>query len=305
LKKLENEPKKAIALIKDYRLPRECVPTGLLNSPDVWEALLRDMKPEAMIRNLGKMTSIGLVKPLSEASRFIVETLNDETALKKSRLHPIKVLTALLTYQQGHGTKGSLSWSPDTTVASALDAAFYKTFMNVEPSNKKTLLALDVSGSMDGGFVGGVQGLSPRLASAAMALITAATEKQHAFVGFSTQLIPLAISPRQRLDDVVEYMRAFPFGRTDCTLPIAWAFQNKVEVETFVIYTDSETWAGNLHPAQALKQYRKATGINAKLIVVGMVANDFTIADPNDAGMMDVVGFDTAAPVVMADFARK
>ena len=40
------------------------------------------------------------------------------------------------------------------------------------------------------------------------------------------------------------------------------------------------------------------------LIVVGMLANPFTIADPTDAGMMDVVGFDTAAPAVMADFAR-
>ena len=33
-----------------------------------------------------------------------------------------------------------------------------------------------------------------------------------------------------------------------------------------------------------------------------MVANNFSIADANDAGMMDVVGFDTAAPQVMSDF---
>jgi 60 kDa SS-A/Ro ribonucleoprotein len=36
---------------------------------------------------------------------------------------------------------------------------------------------------------------------------------------------------------------------------------------------------------------------------VGMTSNEFTIADPEDAGMLDVVGFDTAAPAVMADFA--
>jgi 60 kDa SS-A/Ro ribonucleoprotein len=45
------------------------------------------------------------------------------------------------------------------------------------------------------------------------------------------------------------------------------------------------------------------TGISAKLIVVGMVSNGFSIADPADAGMLDVVGFDTAAPAFMADFA--
>jgi 60 kDa SS-A/Ro ribonucleoprotein len=34
------------------------------------------------------------------------------------------------------------------------------------------------------------------------------------------------------------------------------------------------------------------------------VANKFSIADPDDAGMLDVVGFDAAAPAVIADFTR-
>jgi 60 kDa SS-A/Ro ribonucleoprotein len=34
------------------------------------------------------------------------------------------------------------------------------------------------------------------------------------------------------------------------------------------------------------------------------VSNGFSIADPNDAGMMDVVGFDTNVPQLMADFAK-
>ena len=45
-------------------------------------------------------------------------------------------------------------------------------------------------------------------------------------------------------------------------------------------------------------------GRAAKLVVVGMTATGFTIADPNDAGMLDVVGFDAGAPQVMADFVR-
>ncbi|MBW3631376.1 MAG: hypothetical protein KY464_19090 [Gemmatimonadetes bacterium] len=46
------------------------------------------------------------------------------------------------------------------------------------------------------------------------------------------------------------------------------------------------------------------TGIPAKLVVVGMASNGFTIADPNDTGMLGVVGFDAAAPQLIADFAR-
>jgi 60 kDa SS-A/Ro ribonucleoprotein len=71
-----------------------------------------------------------------------------------------------------------------------------------------------------------------------------------------------------------------------------------------VIYTDSETWAGDVHPARALAEYRRASGIDARLVVVGMVSNGFSIADPNDAGMLDVVGFDSATPQLVSEFAR-
>ena len=57
-------------------------------------------------------------------------------------------------------------------------------------------------------------------------------------------------------------------------------------------------------PVQALREYRERTGIAARLVVVGMVANAFTIADPEDPGMLDIVGFDSATPEVVSGFAR-
>ena len=94
------------------------------------------------------------------------------------------------------------------------------------------------------------------------------------------------------------------FGGTDCALPMLDALERKIPVDCFVILTDSETWAGPIHPAEALRKYRQEMGIPAKLVVVAMVANEFTIADPEDAGMLDVVGFDSAAPALIADFAK-
>jgi 60 kDa SS-A/Ro ribonucleoprotein len=54
---------------------------------------------------------------------------------------------------------------------------------------------------------------------------------------------------------------------------------------------------------RSLARRRQAHGIRAKLVVVGMASNGFTIADPDDAGMLDVVGFDTVTPNLIADFA--
>ena len=315
-------PGETAKLVGDYGLPREALVSEHLTSPGVWDALLASMPMTAMIRNLATMTRVGVLAPGSEGVSTVVERLGDAERIRKARVHPIALLAALRTYQAGHGARGQNTWNPVREVVDALDAAFYVAFGNVEPTGKRLLLALDVSGSMTSGWVAGVPALTPRDASAALALVTAATEERYEVVGFfagrggwksnSTSqwgwgeqgLTPLSISPRQRLDDAVKTVNGLPFGGTDCALPMLYALAKRREIDTFVIYTDSETWAGNVHPAQALRDYRAASGIDARLVVVGMVSNGFSIADPADPGMLDVVGFDTATPQLISDFAR-
>lgn len=300
--KQTSEPDEISDLILQYRLPREAVPTESLNSVKVWRALLQDMPLEAMTRNLATMTNHGVLEPMGEMTELVISRLRSQEAIHKARLHPIKILAALMTYQSGKGARGHATWTPLPQIIDALNDAFYLAFQSVEPSNKRIVLALDVSGSMTAGTVGGVPGLTPRVASAAMALVTAATEPSYTTMAFSHKLVPLTISPRQRLDDVLKKVATIPMGSTDCALPMVWAMQQKVKADAFVVYTDSETWYGKIHPVQALQQYRQKMGIPARLIVVGMVSNGFSIADPNDGGMLDIVGFDTATPQIMSGF---
>lgn len=304
LQRAESEKEILETLSGNKSLTWEMIPTEYLKSPAVWEVLLPNLPMTAMIRNLGRMTANGLLKPFSSAVTTAVSKITDEENLKKARIHPIAVLAALCTYQKGCGIRGSLSWEPVPHIIDALDKAFYLSFQNVEPTAKRWMLALDVSSSMNCGAVASIPGLTPRMASAALAMVTARTEKKYHFTAFSHQLIPVSISPRQRLDDVVKQIDEIPFGGTDCSLPMFYAMAKKIPVDTFVVYTDSETWAGHIHPSQALNEYRRKMGIAAKLVVVGMVSNGFTIADPDDAGMLDVVGFDTATPALISDFGK-
>ena len=140
-----------VKLVTEHDLPREAIPTQWLDELEVWDALLQRMPMTALIRNLGKMTNLGLIAPFSDAAKLVV---------------------------------------------------------------------------------------------------------------------------------------------------------NKLKVSAFISYTDSETWAGQIHPAQALRQYREQFVGDAKAVVVGMTSNGFTLADPNDRGMLDVVGFDATAPAVIADSVR-
>jgi 60 kDa SS-A/Ro ribonucleoprotein len=319
----------AIRLIEKYegKAPRELVPTTFLADKRVWGALLPHMPMTAMVRNLGTMTRNGLLAPLSDTVRHVCDELRNAERVKKARLHPLSILVALKTYQSGRGVKSDGEvWSPVQQIVDALNDAFYLAFDAVEPTGKRWLLGLDVSGSMNSPELAGMTGITPRIGSATMALVTASIERNYHIVGFTGRgfkvnsspvstgawgwnanngsgVEPLSISPRQRLDSVINAISALPMGPTDCALPMLYAMERKMPVDVFAIYTDSETWHGSIHPFQALKQYREKMGIAAKMVVVGMTSTGFTIADPSDPGMLDVVGFSTDVPAVMGAFA--
>lgn len=304
----------ALSLDEYASLPWEAYPTEKLKDPALWKTILPTMGLTALVRNLAKMTAIGVLAPLSAEVNVVLERLRDQGSITRSRMHPLQFLTAMKVYSQGHGDKGSLRWEPIPNIVRALNDAFYLAFKNVEPSGKRYLLAIDVSGSMDNANVSG-SSFTAREGAAAMALVTATMENNTHIVGFarnmsttvrdfrsSTIMTPLNISAGQRLDDVCKTMAAVPMGGTDCAMPMLYAFENKIEVDTFVIYTDNETYMGKVHPYVALQNYRKAMGVDAKLVVVGMTSTGFTIADPRDAGMLDVVGFDANVPSLISEF---
>lgn len=295
-------------LVRTHGLSWEMLPDAALGEAEVWAALVdKGMPMTALIRQLPRLTRLGVAR--SHRAR-IVGQLTDQEQLRKARVHPVNALVALRTYASGHSARGESSWDPDRAIIDALDAAFYASFGTVEPSGKRTLVALDVSGSM-GSAISNLP-LTCREAAAAMAMVTVASEPDCDVVGFTgsggwggrTDITELPISPRQRLDDVIRATAGLPFGQTDCSLPMQWALKNGRQYDTFAIYTDNETYAGSIHPHQALEQYRRQTGIPARLVVVGMTSTGFSIADPKDPGSLDVVGFDSAVPNLIADFSR-
>lgn len=290
-------------LIRVHNLPWEALPSEALRDPAVWEALLPTLGLTALVRNLNRMSSIGLLRPMSDAARFIVDKLHSEQDISRSRIHPMQILLAQATYAQGRGVLGSMTWAPVPAVIDALNDAFHLAFGNVEPTGKRTLLCLDVSGSMSAAVNGSF--LSCRKAAVAMSMVTLAREAEALAVGFSRELFHLGLSPKQRIDDAMRMVESVTQGTaTSAQLPIEWAMREKIKVDTFVFYTDSETWSGGQHVHQALKAYREASGINAKMAVVAMAANNYSIADPTDPGQIDFVGLDASTPGLVSMFSK-
>jgi 60 kDa SS-A/Ro ribonucleoprotein len=318
------DPKHWARIITEYnggrttgKLTHEMLPSEALARPEVWEALLFTGLPTGtMIKRLAQMTGLGVISPFSNGTVEVARRLTDQAGLARARIHPVELLLASKTYASGHGTRGQDTWNPVPQVIDAMSDGFYLAFGGAEPSGKRFNLAVDVSGSMT--HPAGGLGLSCREVAGAMALVIAASEPQHVITGFcngpypsrwtsingmGSGIAPLPVSPRQRLDDVLHAMDRIPMGGTNCALPMIWAEKEGLDIDVFTIITDNETWAGDIHPVQALRRYREVSGIDAKLIVVAVTPTSFSIADPADLGTLDISGFDSAVPRLISNFA--
>jgi 60 kDa SS-A/Ro ribonucleoprotein len=178
-------------------------------------------------------------------------------------------------------------------------------------------VAVDTSGSMRSSAAGYC--LTACELAAAMALVTAATEPQSVITAFThgpyeskwsgvngmgSGITPMPVSPRQRIDDVMRTAAAMQMGGTNCAVPMLEAAKYRVPVDVFTLMTDNETWYGDIHPYQALEHYRQVMGIDARLQVVSFTPTRFSIAVPDDPRTLDVSGFDSDVPVLLADHAR-
>jgi len=310
-------------LSQDYahNLPWEALPTQFLKEASVWKQLFANgqLKGQALVRNITRLSRIGAFDDMVFA-RDYADCLVDEQMIQRTRLHPINYLNALVVHENGQTDRGGFSnfrqkdWNTNPVIMDALNEGFYKAFKYVEPANKRTFIGLDVSGSMSNNAAG--LDMSCAMVGAALAMTIARTEPYYQVFGFSegqsnkrhyhhnweSKLTDLGISPSMNLNDVMRKTANQTFGATDCALPMKYAQENNIEVDTFVVLTDNETWFGDIHPHIALKNYRKSSNIDAKLIVVGMTATNFTIADPTDHGMLDVVGCDSNLPKLISEF---
>lgn len=291
-------------------LPWETIPTQFLKDPQVWVSLLANnqLKGQALVRNVVRLAKIDAFKDLRFARRY-ADALKDEEMIRKTRLHPMQYLMAQVTYSEGQisrdgywGSNRNKSWTTSPAILDALQEGFYTSFKYAEPSNARTLIGVDVSGSM--GFMSAVgSDLSSAQAAAAMAMVTARLEPFTMVMGFASTVRDLGISPSMDFATVLRKTSNMTFGSTDPSALIEYARARRMEIDTFLVITDNETNSGR-HVFQSLRDYRTQINPNAKLAVMGVASTGFTIADPSDHGMLDVVGFDSNAPKAVADFSR-
>lgn len=314
------EKSRAVAdLILEHGFTWEMIPSQHVNDDAVLMALLgMNIKGEvvskytmpmtALIRNIPRFASQGMFKNHAFLSRF--ETLltgeNAQQTMVHARLHPVRVAMALKAY--GSGRSRNLTFNVDSRVTAILWEAFKLSFGAVQSHGKRVYHAVDISGSM----WSDVQGASMFTCAEASALILNVALQTEPLsnmytLAFTTVPKPMEINKGMSWNDVESLMDdlSWKMGGTDCSQPMLDALEKDIDVDAFVIYTDNETYAGSMHPYEALELYRqsKPSRKDAKLVVWAMQYARATIIDTEDSTrQMQVSGFDATAVDVVAQF---
>ncbi|MBC6419648.1 MAG: TROVE domain-containing protein [Prochloron sp. SP5CPC1] len=302
---LKRNPNKTHEAIAQGNLTHEMVaPVGKMDK-QAWQLLFDKMPIGAMLRNLGSLTELEVLRVDTPANLDRVEgVLNSSTYLRKGRIHPIDALKALKTYQSGGRIgRSKKTWNPVGRIVDILEKAVELSFDVVEPTEKVFMHAVDISGSMSYGVVSSV-GMSCCEIATTMALVTAKAEKNYAIRGFSTKFRDLGISKKDSFRSAIRNGSATRcakasnqnFGGTDASVAYDWMIKNKFKADIICFWTDSESWAGNSHPAQALAKYRQKVNENIRAVYVTLAPYGITLVDPKDPLSWDLGGFDPGIP---------
>jgi hypothetical protein len=229
--------------------------TGKLKSVDTWESVISTSKNKkedwkrlivegklgymALIRNLNNFLKNDLDR---ETLQCAVEQLTNKEKILKSKQLPFRFWTA---YQNVKGSK-LLS----TAIAQAMDIAL----LNLPSLKGKTLIAVDMSGSMQSGAI-------EKAAPFASALFKASDDVEVIMYDTSIKRITLnGISPC--VDIVEKILQNVDGGGTQTSLVFQYATKTGTKYDRIIILSDNESWTENLWGGSVQSsyiEYKKAT----------------------------------------------
>lgn len=297
-----------VQLMDKLKLSWNFVPISLYRQAELWEQMIMVMPFEIMLENATRMAKLKVLQGNSRTKEKFIARCEDNEAIKESGIHPFEIFAQRETYRDGVGdVKRKPRWLADTSVTAALQTAMLSAMKtNLKSTGKRYFVTIDASDSMKA-HVSNYDRVQCRSAAAFLSLCIAKAENKVIVKAFGLELPAINIDPTTTVDDIVKLLDAIPLGGCDCARPIIYAKKLKVKVDVFVMFTDRETWCGKTSPVEALKQYRAAVKIPAKLVVVFLNPDNSTrakrMSGAPDRGILEIYGISTSMLQAIGNFA--
>lgn len=249
LKRVETA-EEALEIVKRGRLPHEVVTPFTGRFPELWGALVNNMPVQALMMSLNALSRKNALRTPENVEK-VKSVFGDQEKIEKSKLLPFQFINAYDAVVKAHGE----DW-----VLDALRKAVDLSVDNIPENMSRTVVALDVSGSMKGDFL--------RIASV-IGLALARKSAQCRFYTFSNNLNRIHVS---KLDSILtQAEHIYAGGGTSTNLPVEEMIKDYHEsgtiADTLILITDGAQ--NNGRPFyEAVTEYRKTCNGNLKLFLV-------------------------------------
>lgn len=221
------------------------------NKTEVWEDLIENNKLGymAMLRNLRNIMTAN-PKNIDK----VWEKLSDKDEVLKSKLLPFRFYTA---YREAFHLFTSKN-------IDLLETAMQHTIDNLPKINGKTVIAIDVSGSMRS-LISRNSSVNCAEIAKLLAILAGKLCEEVIIYKFDTKITKVDFSTKDRILKSVKQLWA-DGGGTNIALPIQEMIDNKIEADRLIIFSDNEINYGFKSTCQSLiDEYRK--NINPELWV--------------------------------------
>lgn len=236
-------------------LPHEVATAFAGSSKKVWNAIVPNMPIFALLRNLATLERHGV---LEDNKKLIQQMFADKNVITKSKILPFRFLEA--------SKHVGATWAQD-----ALRDALELSFSNVLDIDGKTVVALDVSGSM-GQFI-------QTAAVFAVSVMKKAAGEGRMFL-FDDRLEEFNVSMRDSI--LTQASKVHVRGGTDHSLVMSKLISEKAKVDNLIYVTDEQQNTGT--PLfKLIDQYRQKVNKHVKVFIldVSPYKNALTPPDAN------------------------
>jgi hypothetical protein len=221
-------------------------------SKETWESIIPKMGYMALLRNLNNFLKHDVdLEP-------VIKLLTDEKAVRKSKQFPFRFFSAYRAIQQ-EGYSGKKV----TALMNALNTAIELSIQNVPKIPGKSLVLIDVSGSMSSNRISAKSTITPADISCMFGAIASKVCEEADIYPFAEKTTQIHFSDTSGILDRMEKLKTVNVGgATYAFLPMEHARQNKTKYDRIFLFSDMQcytasNWLTGSSFAEAFIRYQR------------------------------------------------
>ncbi len=263
----------------------------LIAKKECWESLIKSKKIGymALLRNIRNIIEVGVSEDVHE---MVQNYLGNETAVLKSKQLPFRFYSAYKAIVN----ERQLNPYIKNRYLNVLGKAMSYSAKNIMPIKGRTLLATDLSGSMNGKLSNNSD-VSYKEVGAVLSALANQFCDESILCGFGTNfdLIHLSDSPTEILNNVSKIMNTDLGYSTNASLIMQYLLDNNIKVDQIILFSDMQLNGSYTFGLNSLDKdistYRKRINKNVRIYELNLAGYGSSQINPNDSNYVHMSGW--------------